>query len=248
MSENAPMRNRIVINLDSPASPSARRQSPAHRTRRWPKVLAILAAFVLVIVVGLAAGGYLWWRHYQSTPAYSLALIIDAAQRDDMTEFQKRIDEDEIAKNMMAAVSQKAAGRYGLAMSGSVQQQIDKLMPSLLPRVKQTIHEEVLKEVKEFAGKTQPKPFIVVALAVPSFVTITSQGDTAKASALLQERALELTMRRDAQRWKVTAFNDDVLIQRVVDSVMKEFPAIGGIDLNIPLLKTGRKHSTRRTR
>jgi hypothetical protein len=249
MDANGPIRNRIVINLDSPAGqPLARGQSTPRRTPRWLKVLAILGLLVLVILAAVTVGGYLWWRNYQSSPAYSLALMIDAAQRDDMAEFQKRIDEDEIARNMVAAVGQRAAGRYGVAMSGSVQQQIDKLMPSLLPRLKQTIHEEVAKEIKELAGKAAPKPFIVVALAIPSFVTITRQGDTAKASTLLPERALELTMRRDADRWKVTEFDDDVLIQRVVDSVMKEFPPIGGLDLNIPLLKTGRKHSRRNTR
>ena len=66
-------------------------------------------------------GGFIWWRHYQSTPAYTLTLIVDAAQRNDLAEFQKRIDDDEIAKNMVASVSQKAAGRYGFALSGSIQ-------------------------------------------------------------------------------------------------------------------------------
>ena len=52
---------------------------------------------------------------------------------------------------MAASVSQKAAGRYGLSMNSSAQPRIDSLMPSLLPRVKQTIHDEVLQVMKQFA-------------------------------------------------------------------------------------------------
>ncbi len=76
-------------------------------------------------LVAAAVGGFLWWRNYQSTPAYTLTLMVDAAQRNDLAEFQKRIDDEEIAKNMVASVSQKAAGRYGFALNSSIQQRID---------------------------------------------------------------------------------------------------------------------------
>jgi hypothetical protein len=172
--------------------------------------------------------------------------MIDAAQRNDLAEFQKRIDDEEIAKNMLASVSQKAAGRYGFALNSSIQQRIDTVMPTLLPSLQQTIHEEVVKEIKEFASKSEPRPFIFLVVTVPSLMKVTTQGDTAKATALLSERTIELTMRRDADRWKVIEFKDDVVVQRVVDSVMKELPAIGTIDPNSPLLKKSARRKRRR--
>jgi hypothetical protein len=48
---------------------------------------------------------------------------------------------------------------------------------------------------------------------------------------------IELVMQRDAERWKVTEFKDDLVVQRVVDSVMKELPAIRTLDSTIPFLK-----------
>ena len=241
------MRQRIVINLDGPKSGTARAARDGKR-RRWPRVLAILAALVLVFLVVASVGGFIWWRHYQSPPAYTLTLLIDAAQRNDLAEFQKRIDDDEIAKNMIASVSQKAAGRYGFALNSSIQGQIDTLVPSLLPRLKQTIHEEVVKEIREFASKSEPKPFIFLVVAVPSLVTVKTEGDTAKATAKMNERTIELTMRRDAERWKVTEFKDDVVVQRVVDNVMKELPSIGGVDSSSPLLKKSPRGKPRRRR
>jgi hypothetical protein len=164
-------------------------------------------------------------------------LLIDAAQRNDAAEFSKRINDDEIAKNMVASVSQKAAGRYGLAMNSSVQSQIDKQIPSLLPRLKQTIHDEVVKEIKQVAAKSEPQPFILLVVGVPRLVTVTTEGDIAKVKAPLSDRTIELTMQRDADRWKVTDLKDDIVVQRVVDNVMKELPAIGSIDSNNPLFK-----------
>lgn len=244
------MRKRIVINLDAASGGAAQRGRPgAGKRRRWPRVLAILAGFVLVILIVVVAAGFIWWREYQTTPAYTLTLLIDAAQRDDVAEFQKRIDDEEIAKNMVASVSQKAASRYGFALNGPIQEQIDKLMPSLLPRLKATIHDEVVKEIKAFAAKSEQKPFIFLLVAVPSLVTVTIEGDIAKAKAPMSDRTIEITMKRDAERWKVTEFKDDVVVQRVVDSVMKELPAIGSVDSSSPLLKKpSRANRSRRRR
>jgi hypothetical protein len=243
------MRKRIVINLDAPGGTASQPGRPGSRTRRWPKVLAIIAGLLLVTVIAVAVGGFLWWRHYQTTPSYTLALIVDAAQRNDLAEFQKRIDDEEIAKNMIASVSQKAASRYGFALSNSVQQRIDSVMPSLLPRLKQTINDEVVREMKEFASSSEPKPFIFLVATVPSLVTVTTEGDSAKATAAVAGRTIELTMRRDADRWKVTEFKDDVVVQRVVDSVMKELPAIGNGDSDSSVLnKLARPNRKRRRR
>lgn len=243
------MRKRIVINLDAPSGSAPQRGRVAGgKRRRWPRVLAILFGLFVVGIVVALIGGFVWWRYYQSTPTYTLTLMVDAAQRNDAAEFEKRIDSEEIAKNMVATISEKAAGRYGLALSGPIQQQINAVVPSLLPRMKQTIHDEVVKEIKQFASASEPRSFAVLLVTVPSLVKVTTEGDIAKATAAISDRTIELTMKRDAERWKVTEFKDDVVVQRIVDSVMKELPAIGRIDPNSPLLKksTGSKRGRRR--
>lgn len=242
------MRQRIVINLDEPQGEATQRARLTRRKgRRWVRVLGILFFLFVVIVVVAAAGGFMWWRHYQSTPAYALTLLVDAAQRNDPAEFQKRINDDEIAKNMAASVSQKAAARYGLAFNNSVQGKIDSLVPTLLPQLKQTIHDEVVKQIKDFASKSETQPFIFLVVAVPRLATVTTEGDTAHVKATVNDRTIELTMKRDAELWKVTEFNDDVVVQRVVDNVMRQLPAIGSIDSNSPLFKKEpRKRSRKR--
>jgi hypothetical protein len=241
------MRKRIVINLDAPQDgPPQRDRVRGGRRRLWPKVLAAVTVAVLIGVAAIAVVGFFWWRHYQSTPDYTLTLLVDAAQRDDVAQFQKLIDDQEIAKNMVAGVSQKAAGRYGFALNSTIQQRIDGLMPSLLPRMQQTIHDQVVQELKVLASKSEPRPFIFLAVTVPSFIKVTRDGDTAKATAALSDRTIELGMRRDANGWRVIEYKDDVVVQRVVDGVMKELPAIGSIDSSSPLLKKAVRSKRRR--
>ena len=234
-----PVKKRIVINLDQPgASLGAQpRSSRSGRGRRWPKVLAILAGLLVLIVLVVASGVFFWWRHYQTTPAYSLALIIDAAQRNDMAAFNNQIDNDAVAKNLLASVREKASVRYGIALNDALQRRIDGMLPGLLPQLKDRINTEVAKEIKEFSARAESKPFPLVVLAVSSIAKINTDGDNARAIAAIPDRSIELGLRRDGDRWKVVDFKDDVVIERVVDSVMKDLPAIGSLDLKLPFVK-----------
>jgi hypothetical protein len=239
------MRQRIVINVDGPATETVQRaRAGGRKSRRWLRVLAILAALMVVGVVAAAFGGFLWWRHYQTTPAYTVTLLVDAAQRNDLQEFDKYFNYDEIAKNMVASVSQKAAGRYGLALNSSVQSQIDKQVPSL-PSLKQTIHDEVTNDVTEFATLTSARGIPKLLVLLPRHTTITIEDDTANVKAWLVTRAFDMTMKRNGDRWQVTEVKDDVVVQRVVDNVMKSLPAIGSVDPNSPLFKKPQRRRSR---
>jgi hypothetical protein len=229
---------RIVVNFD-PGQAQARRKS-----RRWSRILALVALVVLGAIVVAAVGGFLWWRSYQSTPVYSLALLIDAAQRGDTQEMAKLIDDEELARNMIAQVNEKAIGRYGGLVRVETQQQIEKTISSL-PQLKQTIHNEVAGEFKNFQV-TRFEPFLRKLIAMRSYTPITTEGDVAKASATVSGRPVELTMRRDGDRWKVTKFDDIVVVQRIVDIVMKDLPPIGALDSTNPLFKMPGKPRKRR--
>ena len=220
---------RIVVNFD-PSQVPARR-----KPRRWARILALVALFVAAAIVLAAVGGFLWLRNYQSKPAYSLALLMDAAEKGDMDEMAKYLDREEIVRNLTTKVSQKAVTRYGGLVSTAAQQKIEQSVASL-PNLNQTIGIAVVSEMQTIAVE-QSKPFVQRVVGMPSLVTITTEGDLAKGSAKLGSRTVELTMRRDANRWRVTSFDDDVVVQRIVDTVMKDLPPIGTLDSTNPLFK-----------
>jgi hypothetical protein len=221
-------RRRLVIALGGGQQVSYRPGSAAPRRRRVGKVLAILGIGFLVVLLGVAVGVFFWWQHYKTTPAYSLALLVDAAQRNDMATVDKIVDTDKVVDNFAAQVTEKAAGRYGAALSVAVRKQIESLVPSLLPAIKQSVRDGVAARVKEIsANNASQKPFIIVAVALPYFVNITVDGNTAKATAIFHDQRAECDLQRDGDGWKVVAVRDDTLVQRIVDELIKDLPAIG---------------------
>ena len=239
------MRQRIVINLDAAQAPPAK---SVRKRGRWQRVLTIFGFVVLSVVVVAALGGFLLLRRYQSTPTYALALIFDAAQRNDVDEFKKRIDNEEITRNMIASVSQKAAARYGYAINSSIQQQIDSSISSPPPHIKQAVQDEFFRAMKAFAAAPHQQPFISLIGAVQKFMTVTTEGNSAKATGKMAGHNLELALRHDADGWKVIDVKDELIVQRVVDIVMKELPPIGNIDANSPLLKKPQRKRSGRGR
>ena len=215
-------RKRIVINLDQAGGKGIPR-----RGRRWRKVPAVLGVIVVAMVVLAAAGAYLWWAHYKTTPPYSLALLVDAAQRDDMATVDQQVDTDKILNDLAAKVTEKAVSRYGSILSSPARSRLEGLINSLLPGVKQTVRDVFAKRVQEISHKSEHKPFAVVAIGLPYFVNITTNGDTAKIVTVPRDRLVELTMERYGERWKVTAIKDDPIVQRIVDELIGDLPAIG---------------------
>jgi hypothetical protein len=149
---------------------------------------------------------------------------------------------------MVTTVSQKTAARYGYALNSSIQQQIDNLVPSLLPRLKETIRDEVATEMAFNALAPEGRSFLYILQKVPSLLNVKTDGDTARVTMPRGKLMIELTMQRFADGWKMTEFNDELAVERIVDSVMKELPPTRSIDANNPWLKKSQPKRSRRGR
>jgi hypothetical protein len=231
---SAPMRrSRIVVNLDEGQATGeggrrASRRSGAKggsggRGRRIALILLVLFA---AIVLALAAGLYFGWQSYKSKPNYSLALVVDAAQRNDMTEFDKLVDMDRVVDNFVPQVLEKAGaqGSFGMA-GGAMRKQLQAMLLRYAPQVKERVRAEFTGQVKELSARAEQKPFFLVALAMPFIVDTKQEGDAAKVNATLNARQIELTMQRDGERWKIVGVKDDVLATRILESVARDLPA-----------------------
>lgn len=215
-------RNRIVINLDEKQSGrGARRPSGGGAGRP----LLIIAIILLIVLGGLAAGGYFWWRHYQSSPAYSLAILVDAAQRNDGAAVDGILDTGKISDDFVAQVRQKLPSSP--VDSSLWPAQVDSLKSTASAKLKETIHEQLMKELQQLTDVAAGKPFIIVALAVPRFVDINEQDKVAHATANIKDQQIQLTMESDGQRWRIVAVKDDKLAKMVADSLIHSVPANG---------------------
>lgn len=221
-------RSRIVINLEralhihpqgqQPFGPSAKR-------RRWPIVLGIIG----IILIGLVVGGYFYWQHYKTKPAYSLALAVNAAQRADAPAFDEVFDTDKVVESFAPQMIDEAKERFGTSLSPAIQKRVEALIPALLPAVKDSVRSEVMKHVRDATARAEGKPFFLLALLLPYYVDIKEQGDTVTVSGKTADRNIELTMQRSNNaRWQVVAVKDQTLAKRLVDDIAKDLPAVGG--------------------
>lgn len=212
-------RNRIVINFGSHTAGSGR-----PRRGRLGRVLLTIVVVLLVLVGGMVAAGYFWWRHYQSSPAYTLAILADASQRKDTVTVDSILDTDKITDDFVAQVRQRTAGSVLNSLWSS---QVDSALPSVTPKLKETVHEEIVKELQRLTQPAAGKPFFLVALVMGRFADIKQENNTAQAQVNISDEHLRLTMQSAGDRWRITAVADDKLAKQISDDLLRDLPAKG---------------------
>src|SRR5215471_3870270 len=212
-------RNRIVINFDNQAR-SGFGSGSSRRRRRFAGVLLAIAIILVVIVAGIAGGAFLWWRHYQSSPAYSLALLVDAIQRNDKPAIDEVLDTDKIANDFVSQI------RAHVPASSLWVGQVDyaKMMS---PKVRDALHDQLIKQVQQLTDAAAGKPFVIVALAVPHFADIKQDNDSAHVSINLKDEQRELQMVAAGDKWRITTVRDDKLAKMIAQAMLSNLPANG---------------------
>jgi hypothetical protein len=217
-------RNRIVINLEqAPPGPRGRTAARSGLARK----LIIIAVVLLLLVGGVVGGGYAWWRHYQNGPAYSLAVLADAAQRNDTATVDSFLDTDKVTEDFVAQVRQRATGSFLSSISSAWSAQTDTAMQTLTPKLKETVHDSFVSELKRLTEPAAGKPFILVALAINRFADIKQENNVAHATVNIKDEHLQLTMQQDGGRWRITAVQDDKMAQQIADGVRQNLPSSG---------------------
>jgi hypothetical protein len=216
-------RSRIVVDV-------ARAQAEARNKRggglgRVKRYLSVTALIIIGVLLVLLVSGYAWWRGFERSPAYSLALLIDAAQRDDKQAVESLINADTIADGFIPQVVEKLSGQ-GSQLTPQARAQLTNVMPQLLPRVRESMRDEIASNLKDFrGGDTSSTPFIVKALGVRGLTDVREQGDTAAVAVKREGRALDLTMKREGDRWRVVNVKDDKLATDIAARLASSIPA-----------------------
>ena len=221
-------RSRIVISLDR-AREMMHLGPPGHhayggpprKRRKWPIITGAILLFLII-------GAVIFWQVYKTRPSYSLALAVDAAQRNDAVAFDRVVDTSAVVQSFAPQVVEQALGRLGTALTPELRRRVETIVPTLLPGVTENVRNEVMREVRELTDRAAGKPFFLMALYIPFAVDIEREGDTAVVRAKKGDRTLELLMQRTPERrWKIVGVKDETLAKRIVDDITKYLPAIG---------------------
>src|SRR5216683_672101 len=215
-------RNRIIINWAEQVVPF--RGRAGSQRSGIGRLLLIIAFVLLVLVGGVVAAGYFWWRHYQNSPTYTLAVLADASQRKDTATVDSILDTEKITDDFVAQVRQRTAGSV---LNSLWSAQVDSALPSVTPRLKETVHDEIVKEIPRLTEPAAGKPFILVALVIGRFADIKQENNIAHAQVNISDEQLRLTMQSAGDRWRITAVQDDKLAKEISDDVLRNLPAKG---------------------
>jgi len=183
----------------------------------------------LLLAGGVAGGGYLWWRQYQNSPAYSLAVLADASQRNDNATVDSMLDMDKVTEDFVSQVRKHTAGSYSSVLPSDWSAKLDSLVTAVTPKLKEQVHEELMKELQRLTAPAAGKPFIAVALGIKYFANIKEENKVATAVVNIKDEHLQLTMQPATTpgRWRITAVQDDKLAKMISDNVKGNLPATG---------------------
>jgi hypothetical protein len=203
-------KSRIVINVAQ-----AQAEAQAQRRGRFGKagrISTIIALSIVGVVLLAIVGGYVWWRGFTQGPAYTLALLVDAARRDDAGTVDTIIDSDQVAQGFIPQIIDKIAGG-GVALPPNIQRgQLSTAIPLLIPRVRELVRAEItrgMKGVAEQVGTSLPTPLLAMGISRASEVE--EAGDAATLKLKMADRIIEVSMRRNGDNWKIVTVKDDAL-------------------------------------
>lgn len=230
-------KSRIVIDVER-----ARAEAQAKRGRGRSK-LSVAALVALGLLLVTLVGAYAWWQGYKKGPAYSLALLVDAARRDDLQAVESLVDADRVAQGFVPQIIEKLTAE-GTPLPPQARAQVTAALPQLLPRVRETVRDEIARAVKAAAGEAGSTSFVLLALGIPRAAEITEQGDAATAAFEREGKRSELSMQRSGDIWKVVTVKDDELAggiaQRLAASIPQGPPPQTNQPRNQPRRRQGR--------
>lgn len=196
------------------------------------QTLKIIAITLVSVGAVAAVAGFLYYRSFWNTPQYSLALLVDAAKRDDKPEIDKLVNIDTVVDDFVPQITNKAVEMYGRGLPPTIIGKVAKLAAPLFPALKQRARAELPRVIRDRTARFGNVPFFAMVLGAEKYLDITVTGDTALVKSKLPEHTLEMTMRRIDGRWQIAGVKDEKLATDIARAVGQQIItiAIGGLN------------------
>jgi Protein of unknown function (DUF2939) len=242
-------RSRIVVNVDDIKHADEERRRAAEEKRRVRRRraiglprrrgpisrrrLAFVAGGLAVVLVGALVVAWSWYGSYRRSPTYSLALLAEAAGRNDRPAVDALIDTDGVTRGLVPQVKAKIAERAGgpAPVPAAVRRYVEQNAGVLLPGARDSVRDAVVHSIRQGpAANVECSPFFFAAPAARFAADdIREEGDVATVTYTQQGRPVELMMQRsgDLGHWRVVAVKSDELSERIADNLARGLPALG---------------------
>ena len=187
---------------------------------KHPFAIACIIIFSLIAIAGI--GGFLYYQTLKNTPQYSLALLVDAAKRDDKAEIDALVDINAVVDDFMPQVTDKAIELYGRGLPPQVLGRVAKLAVPLLPAVKDRARDELPQVIRERTKQLGKVPFFAMVMGAGKYLDITVDGNTAVIKSKMPDHPLEIKMRRSGKRWQIVGIRDEMVATGIARKIGQE--------------------------
>jgi hypothetical protein len=202
-------------------------QATAARKRSLLKTVAITVLITFVTVaVAAGMGSYLYWQHLKTTPQYSLALMIDAAKRDDAAKVGELVDIDAVVDDFLPQITGKAIELYGRNLPPDTLQRVARIAAPVMPAVKDRARDELPGAIRQKTAAFGDVPFAAMVLGADTYLDIKVEGERATVRSKVPEHDFEVRMVRTGDLWKIAGVRDEELATRIAQRVGQEILAI----------------------
>ncbi len=95
-----------------------------------------------------------------------------------------------------------------------------------MPAIKQRARAEVPNLIREKTRQFENYPFWTIAVGAENFLEIIREGDKSFVKSKLPNQSLEVTMKRNGERWQVVAIKDEALARRVAEKIGQDLISV----------------------
>ena len=185
----------------------------------------IFIALIALLAISCSAG-FFYWRSLKSTPQYSLALLVDAARRDDKAEVGRLVDIDKVVDDFMPQIMSSAVEMYGRGLPPETITSLSVVAQPILPALKDRARNELPRVIRERTEKFDRVPFAAIVMGADRYLDISIKGDLADIKSKIEDKPLELKMKRVGDRWVVVGVHDQELSNKIARTVGQQIIAI----------------------
>lgn len=183
------------------------------------RLFAVIAAIVFALLLIAGVGGFAYYQSLKSTPQYSLALLVDAAKRDDKQAIDEFVDINAVVDDFVPQITEKAIELYGRGVQQSVLAKVAKLAAPILPALKERARAELPRVIRDRSERFGSVPFFVMVVGADRYLDIVISGDTAFVKSKLPEHKFEVRMRRRGERWQVVGVKEEQLATEIARAI-----------------------------
>ncbi|MDT7543233.1 MAG: hypothetical protein QOE33_3137 [Acidobacteriota bacterium] len=237
-------RSRIVVNVEDKRPPGRKRGDPdgtvqvrRRASRRRRGALALGALIIAASLVAALAGFYFWYQSDKKSPTYSLALLVDAAQRNDRQAVDQLIDIDQVTRSLVPQVVAKISGRAPqqpnsqTRVPDAVRRYVEANAGVIIPGARDAVRDALIQSIRQgIASRASSYPFFVTAIGARFAADKTDvQGDVGRVAFKSNSQPVVVTMQRagTGDRWRVVAVESEEMAQRIADNLSRGLPALG---------------------